>query len=114
MRPSRPPGSRYQEIADYRARNRNKYLAAKAVSNAIAAGRLTRPGHCEMCGDDCDPVAHHDSYSRADRLRVAFLCRLCHAWIHRGRGAEGRRPAGGGDALSLPSCSSCNSPASPQ
>lgn len=67
-----------------RERNPEKHVARKAVSHAMAAGKLER-GPCEICG--CDEVeAHHEDYAKP--LEIRWLCRDHH------RELEGRVACG--------------------
>ena len=50
--------------------------AQGAVSSALRAGRLTRPGECESCGESRFTEAAHYNYS--DPLRIRWLCVPCH------------------------------------
>jgi hypothetical protein len=64
--------------ADWRRLNREKYLAHKAVENAVLHGRLERPPTCSVCGTDKRRIeAHHHDYTL--RLDVEWLCPPCHA-----------------------------------
>jgi len=58
--------------------NRRLRLAHRAVENALQTGKLIRPDVCQRCGKTCKPEAHHASYAKEDRLKVEWLCRLCH------------------------------------
>lgn len=57
--------------------------ARLAVSNAIIAGKITRPSSCSTCGCNCKPEAHHDSYDQSEWFNVRWLCRPCHEEHHR-------------------------------
>lgn len=57
--------------------------ARLAVSNAIIAGKITRPSSCSLCGCECKPEAHHDSYDQSKWFNVRWLCRPCHEEHHR-------------------------------
>lgn len=64
----------------WNVRNREKYLAHKAVEVALLKGKLCRRA-CERCGS-CELVhAHHDDYSRP--LDVTWLCPIHHGERHR-------------------------------
>jgi len=57
--------------------------ARAAVSAAMRAGRIVRPGACESCGVECKPDAHHYlGYEPSRWLSVWWLCRRCHKAIH--------------------------------
>lgn len=78
-RQERPDVNRAKNNA-YRAANREKDLAHRAVENAIASGRLDRQP-CERCGTDALVHAHHDDYSKP--LEVMWLCPTHHRERHR-------------------------------
>jgi len=61
----------------WREKNREKQAAHNAISRALASGKIERPEHCERCGEECRPEAHHEDYEK--RLEVVWLCRHCHA-----------------------------------
>ena len=63
--------------------NPHKKKANRAVSNAIAGGRLTRPESCSRCLKLCKPEAHHWSYLEENWLDVIWLCRQCHVAEHK-------------------------------
>jgi ribosomal protein S27AE len=63
---------------DWQLRNPHKIQAARAVGNAVRAGKLTRKP-CEQCGNP-KVQAHHDDYSKP--LEVRWLCVPCHAAHH--------------------------------
>lgn len=62
----------------WRGLNRAKYLAHKAVENAVRRGKLTR-GACSRCGSP-NAQAHHADYSKP--LEVDWLCSACHMRHH--------------------------------
>lgn len=65
-------------------KNRLLRQAHHAVENAIKSGRLVRPSHCEGCGAECTPEAHHHrGYEREFWLVVKWLCEMCHKAEHR-------------------------------
>lgn len=78
----RVPGYSSAKNAKWKAANREKYLAHKAVENALKAGKLVR-GPCE-CGCGQKPQAHHDDYSR--QLDVRWLCKDAHEAFHHANG----------------------------
>jgi hypothetical protein len=65
---------------EFRHRHPHKTRATRAVTKAIASGRLVRPSTCSECGTSCKPEAHHDDYSKP--LGVRWLCRPCHLLFH--------------------------------
>lgn len=59
-----------------------KAKARNAVNNAVAAGRLLKPGVCSVCSSFEDRIeGHHEDYSRP--LDVIWLCVRCHKRIDR-------------------------------
>lgn len=64
----------------WKARNVEKVRAHAMIGRAIDAGTLVRPPHCESCGLQCKPHAHHRNYS--EPLSVRWLCALCHKREH--------------------------------
>lgn len=59
--------------------NAEKLQARRQCVEAIRDGRLVRQP-CEKCGDSASQ-AHHEDY--AQPLSVNWLCRRCHAHLHR-------------------------------
>ena len=76
--------------AAYRATYPRRHKARKAVSHALAAGRLTRQP-CNRCGLDPKIINgrnriqghHHHGYAEAQWLDVEWLCTRCHGAVHR-------------------------------
>jgi len=66
--------------ANWRRQNAEKYRAHLTVQRALKSGELTRKG-CEVCGS-FQTDAHHDDYG--DPLKVRWLCRQHHTWLHNG------------------------------
>lgn len=76
---ARNPGWSTSKNAKWKAANRTKYLAHKAVEYAVVKGALAkRP--CERCGATDLVHAHHDDYAR--RLDVMWLCPTHHRERH--------------------------------
>lgn len=77
-----------QERARSHGRRRNheraKWLARRAVNDAIKCGRMKRQ-LCEVCGDP-NTHGHHDDYSRP--LDVRWLCPKHHAAVHAGEAPQ--------------------------
>ncbi len=67
--------------ASYRRDQPEKARAQDAVKKALRRGDLVRPDSCQFCEAVCVPVAHHHDYAK--RLEVYWLCRKCHAGVHR-------------------------------
>lgn len=55
----------------------HKEKARHAVSDALRAGKISRPGECSNCGKACKPQGHHPDYSKP--LDVIWLCSVCHS-----------------------------------
>ena len=77
-------GRRVKKRENEKPRDPRKKRARLAVTNAIAAGRLVVRTTCESCGSS-PTQAHHDDYDKL--LDVRWLCRDCHAAVHRKYGA---------------------------
>ena len=65
----------------YRENNRGKNHAQQAVQYAVRVGKLKRPDKCTRCHKEGKVEAHHIDYSK--QLEVIWVCRACHAFIHR-------------------------------
>lgn len=59
----------------------HKQSARVKVNNALKIGRLVRPNICSKCSIESKVDGHHFDYSRP--LDVLWVCRACHADIHR-------------------------------
>ncbi len=64
-------------------RDMGKYRARQAVSKALQSGQLQRPEYCSSCLSEQRVYAHHKSYDKNKWLDVMWLCRPCHATVHR-------------------------------
>lgn len=64
-----------------KARHPRKYKARYAVFAALRNGHLVRPDTCSRCGAGAPLDAHHPDYTQP--LAVEWVCRPCHADIHR-------------------------------
>ncbi len=72
---------KYRERANaYNRENPEKARAHWTIRNAVRSGRLVAPDHCERCGVECRPDAHHDDYGAP--LEVEWLCVRCHRRHH--------------------------------
>lgn len=80
MKRNYDPAKQLEYKRAYRARNKDKYKAHYAVSNALQDGRLVRNPTCEKCGANSEH-AHHDDYTKP--LEVRWFCRPCHLAQHR-------------------------------
>jgi hypothetical protein len=61
-----------------------KKAARLAIRNAVRRGDVKRPKRCQVCkkvGKVRGPEAHHPDYHKP--LDVVWVCRKCHAKIHR-------------------------------
>lgn len=56
----------------------------------IARGVIAAPAHCERCPQTYRVAAHHEDYTRPER--VMFLCDTCHRARHRELASAGRSP----------------------
>jgi hypothetical protein len=72
------PGYSTAKNKAWKDANREKYLAHKAVENALKTGKLIRQA-CE-CGCDRKAQAHHEDYSKP--LDVRWLCVQAHKARH--------------------------------
>ncbi len=78
------PGYSTFKNQKWQTANREKYLAHKAVANALVAGKLSKLP-CEVCLNERSE-AHHEDYSR--QLDVNWLCRTHHLERHRLTGKD--------------------------
>lgn len=67
----------YKAIYKHQQKNPEKVKARLDVFY-----QLDRPNSCENCNKVCVVDGHHVDYSKP--LEVIWLCRQCHATIHRG------------------------------
>lgn len=74
------PDAHAEHARRYRQRNKDKIAAQNAVMYAIRTGKLVR-GRCALCDSDDRIHAHHASYAPEDRLKVTWLCYLCHSRV---------------------------------
>lgn len=79
LRQDRPEWNAAKNAA-WKAKNKEKHRAHKAVEYALSRGRLTK-APCERCGDTRIVHAHHDDYTQM--LSVMWLCPLHHRERHR-------------------------------
>ena len=64
---------------NWRAKNKEKYVAHYLLHNAVRDKRIVRPDKCEICGKDCVPHGHHADHAKP--LEVVWLCAECHGQI---------------------------------
>lgn len=70
-----------QAMAAERARNPHKQQARMLLAKALRTGEVIRPSYCAHCGIHTKPDGHHHDYAKP--LDVQWLCRSCHADLHR-------------------------------
>jgi hypothetical protein len=58
-----------------------KIRARAILYQALKAGSVLRPEHCEDCNETAKVHAHHEDYSKP--LDVDWLCTICHGKRHR-------------------------------
>lgn len=75
------PGRMYEIVRRSTLRQPHKQRARMAVHQAVMSGRLQRPFFCPVCSLTARVEAHHSDYSRP--LDVLWMCRQCHARLHR-------------------------------
>lgn len=82
--------AKYREKKDeyyrrtYAANTTAKGKARKSVHNAVRAGRMVKPDHCQRCGAHEPPHrihAHHHDYTKP--RDVEWICSVCHGMEHR-------------------------------
>jgi len=89
---ARQSAHKYKKPASgWRIKNKEKYKAHIAVSNAVRDGRLKKPERCERCSGRYAIHGHHEDYSKP--LDVIWLCRFCHGERHREINQERRLAA---------------------
>lgn len=72
----------YIKIGNDRKKNlkvRLKYLAQQEANRVIKKGELKK-GKCKLC-KSIKVEVHHEDYTKP--LKVIWLCRKCHSFIHR-------------------------------
>lgn len=65
-------------------RHPEKARARKLLTQAVRVGRVSKPKHCQDCGEEKTPRrlhGHHEDYSKP--YDVNWLCPGCHARRHR-------------------------------
>jgi hypothetical protein len=58
-----------------------KGRARQALKNAVAAGNVVKPAHCQDCGARTLLQGHHHDYNKP--FDVEWLCSQCHGLRHR-------------------------------
>ena len=76
-------------LRDYKRARRVAYpeatRAQRQARYAESTGKLTK-GPCVVCGSTRLVDGHHEDYAKP--LEITWLCRSCHARLHRSRRAE--------------------------
>lgn len=67
----------YKSIKKYKA----KQDARLILHTAVRKGEIIKPKRCTHCGKKCAVHGHHTDYKKP--LAVLWVCRQCHAAIHR-------------------------------
>lgn len=57
-----------------------KHRAKALLNHAVKKGKIIKPKECSSCGISASIEAHHPDY--AFPLKVIWLCRNCHSFIH--------------------------------
>lgn len=73
--------SQTKTIKKQRQESPKKYKARNFVNNALRAGFLIKPQHCEECLLDKKLHGHHCDYNKP--LDVMWLCTSCHREWHK-------------------------------
>lgn len=75
-------GARYYEaILRTNAKYPERLRARQKVRYALSVGHLVKPQVCESCQEEKHVDGHHPDYNLP--LEVQWLCRQCHAALHR-------------------------------
>jgi hypothetical protein len=78
-----PERRRLSERRNYKKRRERYYEQIRArqlLADALHAGKMQRPKHCEDCGTEGKVHGHHEDYGKP--LEVEWLCRPCHEQRH--------------------------------
>ena len=68
----------------YAKKNPHKKKVSQKLNNGIRDGKIQKPSSCFVCKkDNCRIEGHHEDYSKP--FDVMWLCRKCHAQIHKDR-----------------------------
>lgn len=65
---------------EYEKENSEKISAQRKVRRAVRSGKLIRPMHCEICGENTKAHGHHEDYNKP--LEVIWMCAKCHLYHH--------------------------------
>ena len=60
---------------------KEKAIARALLNQAVKAGKIKKPLHCEKCGLVKKLDGHHEDYAKP--LEVIWFCRACHIGHHR-------------------------------
>lgn len=75
-----------QYAREYYQNNPDKYHQAFFVwylNAAVRDGKIIKPNNCSICGSTEQIEGHHPDYEPGHELIVVWVCRRCHADIHR-------------------------------
>ena len=67
----------YRSIEKYK----EKQKAREVLNYAVKSGKVEKATNCEVCKEEKRLHGHHDDYSKP--LEVRWVCRSCHADIHK-------------------------------
>jgi hypothetical protein len=62
-------------------KHKKEQNARMALNQAVKRGDIERPHSCSKCGSTEQIEGHHEDYNKP--LDVEWLCRPCHATLHR-------------------------------
>jgi len=72
-------------IRDHNSKSRVKFKqkgnARSILSYHVRKGRISKPDCCDVCKIEVEPQGHHPNYD--DPLNVIWVCRSCHAYLHK-------------------------------
>ena len=74
------PEQAVKQIQRSNKRHPEHFRARYAFTNALRAGKLTKPDACSKCGKAGRIHGHHPDYSKP--LEVVWLCHSCHIGEH--------------------------------
>lgn len=80
--------------SQWKASNKEKHRAHRAVCYAVKSGKLVRPNSCEKCGVDSADLDghHHKGYDEKHILDVVWLCGKCHHAADRAKRRSSKVP----------------------
>lgn len=83
--------TQYESVKKYRENSptwRKHHRARLLLNYHLKKGNITKPDVCEICVQKKNLDGHHPDYS--EPLKVMWLCRACHATVHREERLHGR------------------------